>query len=333
MRAILVKDGKGPVENLYLGETETPPPQPGQVLVKIKAFGLNRMDITQREGRYPPPKGSSEILGVEFSGMVHQLGEGVDKWKEGDEVIGLVGGGAYAEFIACHSTHLMRKPHHLSWTEAAAIPETYLTAYQALVLIAGIQKDEDVLIHAGASGVGISAIQLARLFGARTVTTTASSQEKLDWLLGHGATHAANYKTEDFSEVVKKATNGSGAHIIVDMVGQSHWNKNLSAIGLDGRLVILAFMSGNVVESADISPILFKRLRIQGTTLRSRSLEYQANLISSFEKDALHHIVSEKGEGLLKVYLHQVFPWQEIQDAHREMEANKNIGKIVVEVV
>ncbi|KAG5651859.1 hypothetical protein H0H81_007200, partial [Sphagnurus paluster] len=248
MRAILIKDQKGPVENLYLGEAPTPSPSTGEVLVKIKAFGLNRMDILQREGMYPPPAGASSILGVEFSGHITALSEGVSGWNIGDEVLGLAGGGAYAEYIVVPASHILHKPSHLSWVEAASIPENLLTAFQALILCAELKKDGNVLVHAGASGVGVSAIQLARFYGARTVTATASTREKLDWLLEiqNGATHVANYKTEDFSAVVKSATNNKGGD----------------------------------VEHFDLKPILFKRLRIQGSTLRSRSIAYQTDLIT-----------------------------------------------------
>ncbi|KAG6841109.1 hypothetical protein C0991_001797 [Blastosporella zonata] len=210
MRAILIKDDKGPVENLHLSEAPTPSPGPGQVLVKIKAFGLNRMDISQREGHYPPPAGSSSILGVEFSGHISALGADVSGWKVDDEVLGLAGG--------------------------------------ALVLCAELKKGDNVLVHAGASGVGVAAIQLARFLGANTVTATASSKEKLDWLLSVplGATHVANYKTEDFSEIVKKATNNKGADVVVDFVGKSHWKRNIDSLAIDGHMTMLALLSGKI---------------------------------------------------------------------------------------
>ncbi|KAH7090099.1 quinone oxidoreductase [Auriculariales sp. MPI-PUGE-AT-0066] len=316
MRAVLVKNEKGPVENLYIGEIETPNPQDGEVLVKIKAFGLNRMDIYQRIGGYPVPAGASQILGVEFSGVVHALGNNSTKWKIGDEVFGLVGGGAYAEFALAPEGQLLPKPSHLSWAEAASIPEAFLTAYQALILICDFKKDESVLVHAGASGVGVAAIQLARFLGASSVITTASTQEKLAWLHDTvGATHTANYKTSDFSETVKSATEGHGVDVIVDFVGQSHWAKNIDSLAVDGRMVILAFLSGANVPEVDLGQLLRKRLRIQGSTLRSRTLS------------------SEKGTGALKTYIHKVYPWTEIQAATREMETAANSGKIIAEIV
>ncbi|TFK93295.1 quinone oxidoreductase [Polyporus arcularius HHB13444] len=335
MRAILVKDGKGPVDNLYLGEAETPSPGPGQVLVKVKVFGLNRMDILQREGKYPMPPGAPTILGVEFSGHVVQAGEGVTEWHEGDEVFGLAMGGAYAEYILAPHRNLIKKPAHLSWIEAASLPEVFLTALQALVVLAEVKEGDDVLVHAGASGVGIAAIQLARFYGANTVTATASTRDKLDMLLGlpSGATHAVNYKTQNFADEVKKATGGKGVDVIIDFVGQSHWEKNIDSLAYDGRMTLLALLSGAVVPNFNIAPILFKRLRIQGSTLRARSEDYQADLIARFKKEALDHITGSSGNGRIRTYIHKVYPWTEIQEAHREMEADKNSGKIMVEVV
>ncbi|KAG5640588.1 hypothetical protein DXG03_008003, partial [Asterophora parasitica] len=212
MRAVLIKNEKGPIENLYIGEAPTPKPRAGEVLVK--AFGLNRMDILQREGLYPPPAGSSSILGVEFSGHISTLGANVSGWKVDDEVLGLAGGVSSS----------MR----------------------------------------------------------RTVTATASTQEKLDWLLEmpNGATHVANYKLEDFSAVVKKVTDDKGADVVVDFVGKSHWKKNIDSLAVDGHMTMLALLSGSDVQEFDLKPILYKRLRIQGSTLRSRSVPYQADLIA-----------------------------------------------------
>jgi len=335
MRAILIKDGKGPIENLYLGETEKPGPKPGEVLVKVKVFGLNRMDVLQREGKYPLPPGASTILGVEFSGHIAGLGEGVTDWKEGDEVFGLAYGGAYAEFMTLPGTNVLKKPSHLSWYEAASIPENFLTAFQALVVIAEVKKGDDVLIHAGASGVGVAAIQLARLYGANTVTATASTQDKLDWLLSipNGATHVVNYKTEDFAAEAKKTTGGKGVDVIIDFVGQSHWHKNIDALAVDGRMTMLGLLSGGEVEKFSLGPLLYKRLRIQGSTLRARSPAYQGDLVRKFRDGVLSHITGSAGDGEVRTYIHKTYPWTEIQEAHREMEANKNSGKIIAEVV
>lgn len=335
MRAVLIKDDKGPIENLYIGETPRPKPGAGQVLIKIRAFGLNRMDIPQRNGNYPAPPGASSILGVEFSGNVAEVGPNKSDYNVGDEVFGLVGGGAYAEYIVCWEELVIPKPSHLTWVEAASIPENFFTAFQAIVLCGNLKATEDVLIHAGASGVGIAAIQLSRVIGAKTVTATASTKEKLDALLAmpNGATHVANYKTEDFSAEVKKTTEGRGVDVLIDFVGQSHWNKNVDSLALEGRMTMLAVLSGSEVPYANILPILYKRLHIQGSTLRSRTREYQADLIRRFRAEILDLITGREGKGPMKTYIHKVYQWTEIQDAHREMEADKNSGKIVVEIV
>ncbi|KAF8968920.1 hypothetical protein BDZ97DRAFT_1796966 [Flammula alnicola] len=335
MRAVLIKDEKGSAENLYIGEAPTPTLRATEVLVKIKAFGLNRMDISQREGRYPPPAGSSTILGVEFSGTIAKLGTNVSTWQVGDEVLGLAGGGAYAEFIAVNETHIIPKPSHLTWAEAASIPEVFLTAFQALVVIGKVKENDNVLIHAGASGVGVSAIQLARVYGAHSVIATTSTKEKNDWLLSlpNGATHAANYKTQDFAAVVKEVTDNKGANVVIDFVGQTHFNKNIDAMAVDGRMTMLALLSGAVVDSVNLAPILYKRLHIEGSTLRSRTIQYQTELIARFRNEVFSKITGENGNGPIRAYIHKVYPWTEIQAAHREMEKNKNSGKIIAEVV
>ncbi|KAG1743186.1 quinone oxidoreductase putative [Suillus paluster] len=333
MRAVLIKGGQGPIENLYLGETDKPVPTKGQVLVKIVAFGLNRMDLLQRQGGYPVPPGASSILGVEFSGRVTELGEGVTRWAIGDEVFGLAGGGAYAEFLNCDEGLLLKKPGHLSWVEAASIPENYITAYQALVKYGEVKKGDHVLVHAGASGVGLAAIQMARESGAATVTATASTTEKLEWLrsIPNGATHTVNYRTEDFAAEVGKTTNGRGVDIVIDFVGQSHWAKNIQSLAIDGRMIMLATLSGNEVPSVNLGQILYKRLRIQGSTLRSRSSEYQTELIARF-RDFVDKLTGANGGGPIRTYIHKVYPWTEIQSAHHEMADNKNSGKIIVEI-
>ncbi|KAH7919471.1 quinone oxidoreductase putative [Leucogyrophana mollusca] len=335
MRAVLIKDGKGPIENLYIGETEKPVPMAGQVLVEVKAFGLNRADLHQREGNYPPPPGVSAIMGLEFSGLVVQLGPGATGWALGDEVLGLAKGGAYAEYISCDQRTLMKKPGHLSWAEAAGIPENYITAYQALVKYGEVEKGDNVLVHAGASGVGIAAIQIARVYGGKNVIATASTSEKLDWLLSlpNGPTHVVNYKTQDFAAEVKKITEGNGVDVVIDFVGQSHWHKNIDSMAVDGRMTMLATLSGNDVPSVNLWPILYKRLRIQGSTLRARSPEYQADLVAKVERDIVDKITGAEGGGPIRTYIHKKYSWADIQSAQREMADNKNSsGKIIAEI-
>ncbi|ORY26150.1 hypothetical protein BCR39DRAFT_541994 [Naematelia encephala] len=332
MRCILIKDGKGPVENLYLGEEQTPEPKEGEVQIKIKNFGLNRMDLLQREGKYPlPPKASKTIMGVEFSGIVTKLGESVKQYKEGDEVFGLAYGGAYAEYIVSPEEMLLHKPKEISWIEAAGFPENWMTAYQALFLEGGMKKGSNVLIHAGASGVGSAAIQLAlHVGGAAKVFTTCGSDEKVKFLEELGGTdklHVFNYKTQNFEEEIKKID--EGVDLIIEFIGRNYFVSNLNLLKRDGTMVYLGMMSGSKLDAGvDLLSVIYKRLTLKGSTLRSRTVDYQAKLLKHFEEDALPLIK----EGKMKVEVHEVFPWTKVAEAHKEMEANKNSGKIVFEV-
>ncbi len=340
MRAILIKDGKGPASSLYLGEEPTPTLQSADdVLVRVKAFGLNRMDILQREGQYPLPPGAPSTLGVEFSGHVLSAGSDASStFKEGDEVFGLALGGAYAEVIKVKSTLLLHKPEQLSHVQAASIPENWLTAFQALRPLANLQPGEDVLIHAGASGVSLAASQLARDFGANKVYITAGSEEKVKFCTETiGADAGFNYKAVDWPAELAKATGEKGVDVIMDFIGASYWNGNLNSLKRDGRLVMQGAMGG-VKTKGDtlLGPIIFKRLQIIGSTLRSRTVEYQGQLVQDFLKQgSLDKIVaglSKEDNGVRKheLVIHKVYKWADIQEAHKEMEANKNTGKIVV---
>jgi putative PIG3 family NAD(P)H quinone oxidoreductase len=334
MRAVCIKDGKGPVENLYIGEISKPTPKPGEVLVQVKAFGLNRMDIMQREGNYPVPPSAPPTLGVEFSGPITATGSEVTDWKVGDEVMGLASGGAYAEYIVLPATHIMKKPSALTWVQAASIPEVYITAYMALIRYGQVKANEDVMVHAAASGVGIAALELAKFWKARNILATTSTQDKIDFVLANtGATHGINYKAQDFASEALKITEKKGVDVIIDFVGASHWNQNIQSLALDGRMTMLATLGGAVVPEINLGPILYKRLKIQGSTLRSRSISYQADLIAEFARDVLPHISGSDQGGPLRTHIHKVYPWTEIQDAQRCMAANTNIGKIIAEVV
>ncbi|GAA5946087.1 hypothetical protein JCM10213_006811 [Rhodosporidiobolus nylandii] len=332
MRAILVKDGQGEkADSLYIGEAERPTLKEGEVLVKIKATGCNRMDIMQRMGKYPVPPGASPIIGVEFSGTIEEAGS--SEFKVGEAVFGLATGGAYAEYIAVPAGMVTRKPENVSWVQAAAVPENWLTAYQALFLIADLQPGQSVLIHAGASGVGLAAIQLAKAFGADLVIATAGTDEKVKFVEQHGA-KGVNYKTQNFAEEVAKLTDKAGVNVVIDFVGQDYWAKNIESMGRDGRMVMLGLLSGpKTKDPLDLSQILYKRLRIEGTTLRSRSLQYQTDLLQEFSKKALDKVFSKCGGGDgLDLVIHKVFDWKDIVAAHEEMEQAKNIGKIICEI-
>ncbi|KAH8807026.1 quinone oxidoreductase [Flagelloscypha sp. PMI_526] len=328
MKAILVKDGKGPVDNLYIGDADVPVPKNKEVLIKVKAFGINRMDLGQRLGIYPLPPGISTILGVEFSRIVESLGEGVTIYKSGDEVFGLTSGGAYAEYVTASEGTIMPKPPHLTWVEAACIPENYITAFQALVLIWGFHEGQDVLIHAGASGVGIAATQIARLLKGHSIIVAASSDEKLG-ALGAGPTHGINYKSQSFTNEVEKITQYKGVNVVLDFIGADYFQKNLQVLGIDGRLVLIGFLSGTKMCDFDLMPIGLKRLRVEGTMFRARSLAYQTDLVSRFAAEILPHLSGQQGPGFIHPVIHKQYAWKDIAKAHLEMESNSNIGKIV----
>ncbi|KAJ9162291.1 Zinc-binding dehydrogenase [Coniochaeta hoffmannii] len=330
MKAVEVKGGKGHADALFINpSTPIPTPASGQALVKIRAFGLNRMDLIQREGAYPLPPQAPPTLGVEFSGTVASLGPGPHgDFREGDEVFGLAYGGAYAEYVAVSSKMLLRKPPHLSWEQAAGVPETWITATQALHFVGQFSEGKSVLWHAGASGVSIAGIQLAKKAGASAVYATAGSKEKCDFVVDElGATAAFNYKEQDWAEEVKKATGGKGVDLIVDFVGANYFQKNLDAAARDGRIVLLGLMSGSKVKEVDIGPLLYKRLRVEGSTLRSRDENYQGQL-----RDKLEEYLPLFESGEFKIYVDTVMSWQEIRKAHELMEKNTTRGKIICTV-
>ncbi|KAL2758294.1 hypothetical protein ACRALDRAFT_1055239 [Sodiomyces alcalophilus JCM 7366] len=333
MRAIDIKGGKGPRENLFMNhDVPKPTPKDGEVLVKVKAFGINRMDQIQREGHYPVPAGASHILGVEFSGTVDSLGPpsashpDPHDFQPGDPVFGLAYGGAYAEYVAVSARMLLRKPDFMTWEQAAAIPETWITALQALHVVGGVKPGDNVLWHAGASGVSVAGIQLSRLAGAGAVFATAGTDAKCAFVRDElGATASFNYKTQDWASGVQEATGGRGVDLIIDFVGGGdYFRKNLEVAARDGKLVMLGLLGGGNVESADVSHILYKRLRIEGSTLRSRDIEYQARL-----RDRLEACLPDFESGTLKIVIDTILPWEDIRTAHEYIEQNKNSGKII----
>lgn len=330
MKAILLREFGGP-ENMYIGETERPVLRdPHSVLVRIKATALNRADILQRKGKYPPPPNESQILGLEMAGEVKEIGPKVTHVKEGDMVMALLPGGGYAEYCVISERIAMKYPANLSVVEAAAIPEAFLTAYQSLFWIGELQSKQSVLIHAGASGVGTAAIQLAKKY-ANSVIITAGSQKKIDFCRQLGANVGINYKeTTNWNETVIDSTpNREGVDLIVDFVGASFFEKNISSLRTDGKMVMLGFLGGsNLSEKVNIAPILSKRLTICGSTLRGRSQEYKEKLSQEFIEKYFHAFRN----GELKPIVDRVFPWTEVVEAHKYMEANQNIGKIVLTI-
>ncbi len=309
-----------------LGEYETPQPQPDELLVKVHATALNRADTLQRQGKYPPPAGASPLLGLEVAGEVVEAGSNCTKYKTGDKVFGLLPGGGYAEYAVIQEAMAMRVPANLSMEEAAAIPEVFLTAFQALIWLGKLQEGERVLLHAGASGVGTAAIQLARATKAEVIVT--ASKQKLQACLDLGTHKAIDYKASNFEEEVLAHTNGEGVDVIIDFIAGPYFKQNINCLRLDGRMVLLASLGGGKVEEFDLRKILAKRLQIMGSTLRSRSPEYQVQLTQEVAQFAMPHF--ERGE--IKPVVDSVYDWQDVAEAHRYMEENRNIGKIVLRV-
>lgn len=325
MKAIQVLN---PGKDSSLEIQEVPKPKPGkhEVLVKIEATAINRADLHQRAGKYPPPEGASEILGLEMSGIVEQTGSEVNRWSSGDRVFALLPGGGYAQYCICNEEMLMPLPDTLSFEEAAAIPETFLTAFQALDWLGSLQQKETVLIHAGGSGVGTSAIQLARHLYNGTIITTAGKQHKLDACKEIGANFAYNYKTQDFAEEIGNELGMSSVDLVIDFIGAPYWEKNIEVLAVDGRLVYLSFLGGHKIENISLGPLLRKRLSIMGSTLRSRTLEYKIELTKTFQDACLDLIKS----GTIKPVVDSIYGWEDTEEAHQRMSENKNTGKIVL---
>lgn len=324
MKAILIDQAGGP-ENMYLGEWPTPNPGPHQVLVKVEATALNRADTMQREGKYPPPPGASPIMGLEMAGSVVGLGSSVRKWKEGDEVCGLLPGGGYAEYVVIHEDLAMSVPKSLSLIQAAGIPEVFMTAFQAMFWLGKLTKGQTVLLHAGASGVGTAAIQMAKAVGADVWVTASKGKHNI--CLDLGADKAIDYRTEDFQEQIRQTHPSKGVNLIVDPISGPYFPKNLEVLLPDGRLVILASMGGFKSE-INILQVMIKRLHIQGSTLRARELEYKIAL----SKDLQEKFWDKFADGSIKPVIDSTFDWTEVQEAHRYMGANKNIGKIILKI-
>ncbi|HMB97590.1 MAG TPA: NAD(P)H-quinone oxidoreductase [Balneolaceae bacterium] len=322
----LTTDTSGKNPKMILNEVQTPEPGDYELLVKVEAASLNRADLLQKKGKYPPPKNASPILGLEMAGVVEKVGFQVTRYEPGDYVFGLLTGGGYAEYCTIHERMAMNKPEDFSFEEAAAVPEVFLTAFQALKYLGNIKKNETVLIHAGASGVGTAAIQLAKqLFSARVITT-ASKKNKLDACKDLGADLAINYKKQDFNTVIKEELGKNSVDLIIDFVGAPYWEQNIDILALDGCIIYLSMLGGSEIPKADLLPILRKRLQIKGSTLRNRSDEYKMRLTSDFHSYAMELL--ETGD--IKPVIDKIYNWEDAEEAHKRMEKNKNIGKIVL---
>ena len=323
MTAIEIPEPGGP-DALVPTTRPVPEPGAGEVLIKVAAAGVNRPDVMQRQGGYPPPPGASDIPGLEIAGAVAALGPGVTGLKIGDQVLALVTGGGYAEYCAAPTAQCLPVPKGLDLKEAAAIPETFFTVWTNVFDRGGLQAGESLLVHGGSSGIGTTAIQLAHAFGAR-VFTTAGSAEKCKACESLGAERAINYREEDFVEVVKEATGNAGVNVVLDMVGGDYIQRNIKALAPDGRLCYIAFLGGSKAE-VDFLPMMLKRITISGSTLRARSVEFKAEIAQNLKKNVWPLIEA----GTVKPILHETFPLAEAAAAHRLMESSAHIGKIVL---
>ncbi len=319
-------DRPGGPEVLVARSVAVPRPGPGQLLMKVAAAGVNRPDVLQRSGSYPPPKGHSELPGLEAAGEVVALGEGVKRWKAGDEVTALLNGGGYAEYCLVEEGAALPVPAGLSMVEAAAIPETYFTVWHNVFQRGGLKPGDWLLVHGGSSGIGTCAIQLGKAFGAHVIAT-AGSKAKCEACLALGADRAVDYSAEDFVAVSKAATAGKGCDVILDMVGGDYIRRNIEAAASDGCIVQIGFQKPSKVE-LDVMPIMLKRLTFTGSTLRIRTNEFKAGLARSLEQKVWPLLAA----GRCKPVLDQTFPLREAAAAHRRMEGGQHIGKIMLVV-
>lgn len=330
MRVIEIREPGGP-DVLQAAERPTPSPGPGEVLIAVAAAGVNRPDVMQRQGKYPPPAGASDVPGLEVAGTITTLGAGAEgpdgrRWREGDRVCALVAGGGYASHCVAPGPQCLPVPAGLDWATAAALPETFFTVWTNLFDRGRLSAGESVLIHGGTSGIGTTAIQLARAFGARVVAT-AGSVEKCRACERLGAERAVNYRDADFVEAARAATAGRGVDVILDIVGGDYLARNLEALAVDGRLVVIGLIGG-AKAPLDLRPVLQKRLTITGSTLRPRAVS---------EKGAIARVLLDRvwpliESGAVRPVIHQTFPLERAADAHRLLESSVHVGKIVLEV-
>jgi len=322
-KAIRIREPGGP-EVLELGEIELPNPEPSQVMVEVAAAGLNRADCLQRRGFYPAPPGvPADVPGLEFAGVVESVGDAISAWKPGDRVMGIVGGGSMATRVVTEAAELMSVPKELSLEEAAAVPEVFLTAYDAIVLQGGLQAGQTVLLHAVASGVGTAAIQIASALGATTVGTSRTAH-KLPRCTELGLTHAVLVEEGQFADTVLAAV-PEGANVVLDTIGAAYLSQNVKVIAKKGRIIVIGLMGG-VKGDLALGALLAKRASIHGSVLRSRSAAEKAELTKSFTEEMLGRFAT----GELKPIIDDVLPMTDVQTAHKRMDANQTFGKLVL---
>jgi NADPH2:quinone reductase len=323
MTVIAIPAPGGP-EMLVPEERPVPAPGPGEILVKVAAAGVNRPDVRQRQGTYPPPKGATDIPGLEIAGEVAALGADVKRWKVGDKVCALVVGGGYAQYCLAYEPHALPVPPALSMVEAAAIPETFFTCWQNMFMRADVKGGDWVLVHGGTSGIGTTAIMLAKSFGGKVITT-AGSAEKCAAAKKLGADVVVNYKTEDFVAMTKEATGGAGANLIVDIVGGDYIDRNYDAAADNGHIAQVSFI-GNPKVTANFANLMRKRLHHTGSTLRPRTVAEKAAIARGIEERVWPLVAS----GKIKPVIDSTFPLAKASEAHTRMETSLHIGKIVL---
>lgn len=323
MKAIVV-DGAGGPEKLAMQDVAAPIPGPGEVRITVAAAGVNRADLLQRQGFYPPPPGESDILGLEVSGTIDALGDGVTTWLVGDQVCALLAGGGYAEHVVVPAGQVLPVPTGVALVDAAALPEVACTVWSNLVMTAGLHAGETVLLHGGSSGIGTMGIQVARALGAR-VAVTAGSADKLAACRDLGAEILVNYRDDDFVAAVKNATDGRGADVILDIMGAKYLPPNIDALAPDGRLVVIGLQGGTRGE-LDLATLLRKRAAVFATSLRGRPAHEKADIVAEVRQ----HVWPLIGQGLVRPIVHAVHSLAGAADAHRDLEASEHIGKLLL---
>lgn len=323
MRAVIAPEPGG-VEALQVVDRDDPEPGPGEVAIDVAAAGVNRADLLQRMGNYAPPPGATDVLGLECAGTIAALGDGVDGWQIGDSVCALLGGGGYAQRVTVPAGQLLPVPDNLSHVEAASLVEVASTVWSNVFMLAGLQRDEVLLVHGGGSGIGTMAIQLARALGAR-VAVTAGSAAKLDVCRELGANITINYREQDFVEAVREETDGHGADVILDIVGAKYLPRNVDALATSGRLVVIG-MQGGVKGELNLGTLLRKRAAVLATSLRARPADEKASIVASVHENVWPLVA----DGTVRPIVHATVPLEQVRDAHQMLEDTTNTGKVVL---
>jgi putative PIG3 family NAD(P)H quinone oxidoreductase len=327
MKAVLL-DGFGGIDVLKVGETDKPAPKEGEVLVKVVATSINRPDLVQREGKYPPPPGDSEILGLEVSGVIEEIGPGVSGWEKGERVMSLVGGGGYAEYAVAYADHLMRIPDSMSFEEAACVCESYITAFLNVFMIGEFQDGQTAILHGGGGGVNTAGIQLSKALTPSSKLVVTAHPNKMERVKELGVDLVIDYtQTPDFSDMIKEFTQKKGVNLILDHVGAKYLEPNMKSLGYTGRLVVIGVISGIKAE-LNLALMMVKRQQIIGSVLRSRPVSEKGEIVAEFARRALPRFADRS----IVPIIEKVFPIDQVAEAHRMMDEDKHFGKIVLKI-